>query len=240
MLVLERQKFLVDSVLFNNKVLSSVDFYEKEIGLLSKTLNSFHNKTAILNNALQENELFSTINELSHQKALDKLDIESKIFQSVKELKSAIQSWEHQYLIKSSVAGRSSFFAFWKAKQYVHANDVLLGITPPIEQYVCRAYVPTQGVGKIRRGQKVMIKISAFPYEEFGFFIGEVRGISNAPLDSQYSVEVELRNGLTTTRDFHLPNHALHEGVGEIITSDKSLLVRLFEKLFFLHDQYIM
>jgi len=59
--------------------------------------------------------------------------------------------------------------------------------------------VPEAGFGKVRVGQKVMIRLDAYPRLEFGQLDARVASISAVAIDGKYRVLLDLPNGLTTT-----------------------------------------
>ena len=105
-------------------------------------------------------------------------------------------------------------------------------VTPPTQQYIARGELGIDRSGKIEAGQDVLIKLSAYPFEEYGMLRGKVVSRSAVAMDSIYFLEIKLENGLKTNAGKVIPDQPQLEGVGEILTEDKSVLQRLFEKVF--------
>ena len=55
-----------------------------------------------------------------------------------------------------------------------------------------------QRSGKVKPGQKVNIKLSGYPYLEFGMVRGVIKSISLVPSRDAYIIEIDLPDGLTT------------------------------------------
>ncbi len=99
-------------------------------------------------------------------------------------------------------------------------------------QYEVRAQLPIYSSGKVKNGQKALIKLQEYPYAEFGMIIGTVRDITNVSLDSVYLVNISLTNGLHTTLNKKIPNKPSISGTADIITSNKSILQRIFQGVY--------
>ena len=81
----------------------------------------------------------------------------------------------------------------------------------------------------IANGQKVIIKIAAYPYEEYGYLQGVVTDISmNFTNEGGYYVYITLPNGLNSSAGHVFSAVKAMIGRAEIVTTDK----RLFEKIF--------
>jgi len=83
-------------------------------------------------------------------------------------------------------------------------------------------------LGKVKAGQKVIIRFNSYPSEEFGTVDGIVEYISQIPeKDNSYLVTVKLPNGLTTTyhKKLNFRNGMLANA--DIITEDKSLAAKI-------------
>ena len=60
---------------------------------------------------------------------------------------------------------------------------------------------------------------------------GKVSNISAVALDTVYSMEIILEKGLITTANKKISSQAQLSGIAEILTDDKNILQRLFEKI---------
>jgi multidrug resistance efflux pump len=116
-----------------------------------------------------------------------------KFLRTYKSFGAQWQMWQQKYLIKSPVTGKAVFFNVWKENQYVNANDPILMVVPPVQQYVVKASLPIDGAGKVKADQKVLIKLSAYPYNEFGMLQGKVKHISTVALDTSFALEMTYK-----------------------------------------------
>ena len=228
---LEAKKFAIDSMLVNEKVLAPLELDNSKKELINKQLNADAARSGIIENKLQQTEYTKAISELQQQKMQYENDLQQKIFDNLKKLRAQWQMWQQKYLIKSPVGGKAVFFNVWKENQYVSINDPILMIVPPVQQYIIKASLPLNGAGKVKADQKVLIKLSAYPYNEFGMLEGKVDHISIVALDASYALEITLEKGLVTTANKQIPIQPKLTGIAEILTDNKNILERLFEKI---------
>jgi hypothetical protein len=91
--------------------------------------------------------------------------------------------------------------------------------------------VSVQGSGKIEKGQKVFIEFSDFPKNEFGMLEGTVKSITSVSKNDLYEVEIQLPKKLMTTYNKEITVKAILKGNAKIITKNKRLINRFFEKV---------
>jgi len=230
-LMLENKKFTADSLLVKDKVIAPLEFDNSRKQLISQQINADATRSGILLNRLQQTEYLKTITDLRQQQSQQAHDLQQKIMEDVKRLRSQLGLWEQKYLLKSPVEGKAVFFNVWKENQYIAGGEPLVLIVPPVQNYVASASLPLAGAGKVKKGQEVLIRLSAYPAEEFGMIKGKVEDISVVALDTVYSVEIKLQQGLSTTTNKRISPQARLTGIAEILTDDKNILQRLFEKI---------
>jgi hypothetical protein len=84
-----------------------------------------------------------------------------------------------------------------------------------------------QRSGKVKPGQKVNIKLSGYPYLEYGMVRGVIKSKSLVPSGDAYIIEIDLPDGLTTLYGMKLDFTQNMQGTAEIITED----IRLLQKI---------
>ena len=72
-----------------------------------------------------------------------------------------------------------------KPGQAVTAGEPLLTVVPAGSQLEAQLLVPSSAVGFVRRGQRVVLRYQAFPYQQFGLHFGEVEQVSRSALSPQ-------------------------------------------------------
>ena len=84
-----------------------------------------------------------------------------------------------------------------------------------------------QGSGKVRTGQRAVIRLTGFSEQEYGRTEGKVVSISPVP-DEEGNYVVEIR--LTRMSDKQPPILKVMSGTAEIIVREQSLLKRIFNR----------
>jgi len=135
-------------------------------------------------------------------------------------------------VLQSPVAGKITFNGYWIINQNVNAGDEVFTVIPnnSTADIIGKALLPIARSGKVKAGQKVNIRLENFPDNEYGILRGVVKNISLVPSQTgqtaNYTVEINLPEGLTTTYKKELPYLQNMQGQADIITEDISLLER--------------
>ena len=143
-------------------------------------------------------------------------------------------------MLVSPINGTVTLITFWTNHQFVNPNDKVLAIIPKNSGRILgRIRSPESMSGKIKRGQRVNIKVNGYPYMEYGTLQGTVRTISLVPNENNYIIEVNLTNGLTTNTGKTLDFTGELTGLAEVITDDRSLFNRIFDPLKYLLKKHV-
>ncbi|MCA6493466.1 MAG: HlyD family efflux transporter periplasmic adaptor subunit [Chitinophagaceae bacterium] len=230
-LAVEAWKDSVNLILLKDKVISLNEYNNIRKGYISQNLNSNEINNTILQNKQQLQELQKNANEIQLQFKTNEQDALSTIKLMAKKIKGEIELWEKQYVIKSPIEGKLVFFKIRRQNQYVSAGTPLFLVVPTSQDIEIRIQLPLNKAGKVKVGQTVYIKLNEFPFEEFGKIQAKVIGISNVFLDSSYSVELKLINGLKTTRNKLIEFRPQITGEAEIVTNNMTILQRMLNGL---------
>jgi Multidrug resistance efflux pump len=229
---IQQQRFSTDSVLVADMVMSKLEYENARKDLLSQQMNTDGNYSTILQSKLQEKEIQKNISETSIELQTQENELQQKIRDAAKLFNGTYAQWEQNYVMRTPVAGKVAFFKFWKENQFVQAGDAVMVVTPSVQEYVARGEIGVVGAGKVKPGQKVIIRLLAYPYEEFGSLDGTLTSRSTVALDSTFAIEISLGNRLKTNAAQVIPDQPQLEGIAEIMTENKSVLQRLFENLY--------
>lgn len=154
---------------------------------------------------------------------------ETEVINAVASLQVALTEWETNYLLMSPVDGTIAFMQLWKQNQNVEVGETMFVVIPQnAVQPTGKALLPMEGIGKVETGQRAIIRLPAFPEQEFGFIEGRVISISPVP-DSEgcYVLELAFPQGMKTSYGKELPLIKAIEGTASIVTKEKNLLERL-------------
>lgn len=144
-----------------------------------------------------------------------------------------IELWYKSNTFRSPIDGKLQYNQTINNNQFVVQGTELFTITPETTQEIeCNMIVPMSGMGKVTKGQKVLIRLQHFPEEEYGILYGKISEISPSPIkDKNYLVNVILTNGMTSSYNKQIEYSPNMEGTADIVTKDKSFLHRVFEQL---------
>lgn len=230
-LQLEEKRAAVNEMLAKEKVIAPLEYEAIRKNLLNQQVTTEGNRITILQNTLEKNDFSRNISELQDQYRNQENDRLIAIKEATKRLRGELAVWEQRYLIKAPVAGTVTLFRVWSRNQYISSGTPVMMISPAAQAYKARAFMPVKGAGKVKKGQQVLIKLNAYPYEEFGILHGYVDNISNVAMDSSYALSLRLPNGLVTNADKPIQSQPELTGIGEILTENKSIMDRVFENL---------
>jgi len=219
--------------LLNQKVISAFEFESEKIKFLQAQqsledleISLSQTKEAISN--LDKTKSGTTINAEK-----DKINFASQTLQLFEQLRRSLRAWEQNYLVVSSIDGIASFQQFWGENQFVKRGEPILSILPLDKKaLIGKMLVPSANSGKIAKGEKVLIKLDNYRFQEYGVVEGRVQNISFTPDEKgNYYVDVTLPNGLKTSYKKVLPFDKELKGNAEIVTQDLRLIERFFYQI---------
>ena len=128
--------------------------------------------------------------------------------------------------------GKITFLKYWHENQFVQGGENVFSIVPEDkEELIGKALLPIARSGKVKTGQRVIIRFANYPDQEFGIVNGIVSSISLVPQDNNYQISITLPKGLTTNYGETLPITYEMKASAEIVTENLSLLERFFMPL---------
>jgi multidrug resistance efflux pump len=221
-----------DSLLYQQKVTSMADLENSEIKLLGAKSSYKNAEITLSNTSIQLTQLDQQILEIRLKEEEDKKRMLNAINVNAQALRNQLQTWEMAYTLKSPVSGKVVLGSYWSTNQQVKAGDQVMTIIPDeVSIPVGKITLPMEGAGKVKTGQKVNIKLTNYPYLEYGMVRGVVSRLSEVPNQNNYMVVVSLPSGLNTNYKKQLHFDQEMTGSAEIITEDMRLLERTLSPL---------
>lgn len=104
-------------------------------------------------------------------------------------------------------------------------------VKPEQFSYTVKGTMSASGAWKVKTGQKALIRLTAYPYEEYGLLQGTVMFTEANMTDTNFQVSISLDHLLHTTTGKEIPVQPRLDGTAEIMTEDKSVLQRMFGRL---------
>ncbi|SNZ02048.1 HlyD family secretion protein [Flagellimonas pacifica] len=229
---LEERDFERHEELFKKGVISQQEFESKKLEFLQMEKNI----SAMAISVSQMREAISSAGQTLKTTQINRQEDDTRFLtnlsQSYNALKKAIRDWEHTYVLSSSIEGIVSFQEFWGINQFINSGEVVFSILPTDKSVlVGKLTIPSQNAGKVTLGQKTLVKLDNFPYQQYGMLSGKVKNISISPdKEGNYFVYISLPNGTMTSYNRKLPFDQELIGNAEIITEDLSVAERIFYK----------
>lgn len=239
-LVFEKKSLERDSILHVKKAISDQE-YETSLKSYASMRNSLAGFDAEMTSAyLNRLQLEQQILELGTQGKIEENEHLRLISQARSRFQGSLALWKEQYAIIAPYDGVVSLQNVWNRGQHITTGEIIASVSATEGAAIKgRLKVPSLGFGKIEKGQTVNIKLSGFPYLEFGILRGKVEAISSVPELTEngllYTIDVSLPDGLESTYHKTFPFVQNMDGSAEIVTEDMRLIeqfVRPIRSLF--------
>ena len=148
---------------------------------------------------------------------------------SVGQLLASIHSWEMAYCLMAPAEGKVQLLLQEAPNQYLSSGNIFARIVPKEgESWMGRALLPLQRSGKVKVGQRVIVRFTNFPDQEFGIVNGRLSSVSLVPSEDNYMIEIVVPDGLITNYGKSLPVFYEMKATAEIVTDDSRLIERFF------------
>ncbi|WP_316801880.1 HlyD family secretion protein [Pedobacter nototheniae] len=214
--------------LYDKKVISSSEFSQQENKYLASKYPLQQTETSMLNNASsytgKEKELLDLKHTITEEQA--------KFLQSLNQCITESDAWILQHILRAPVAGKLSFAGIVQQNQNVVANQEVFIVNPGNANYFGEIQIPQYNMGKIRKGERTLVKLKSYPFEQYGMIRGRLTFISDvAYKDSVFIAKVSFEQfeNKDPNRKIVLKNGM--QADAEIITEESSLLQRFFRNI---------
>jgi len=137
-----------------------------------------------------------------------------------------------KYVITAPQAGKISFAGIFQQNQEFNTNQEIFYIIPGDEEFYGEMAIPQDNMGEIKEGQQVLIKLKAYPFQEYGMIRGKITYITEVPYKGNLfmaKVDFELKKSPDLKKPVHLRLGLIADA--EIITQDATILKRLSKSL---------
>jgi multidrug resistance efflux pump len=143
-----------------------------------------------------------------------------------------VEEWIQQYVIIAPEKGKVLFTSFLQENQLLTSGQELFYLQPHQSLYYGQMLASQTGLGKIKTGQRVLIRVESFPSNEFGYLTGRVSYISTIPTArDSFLIKVDLPRGLETNYNKTIFfRNGLMAGA-EVLTDNRRLFDRFLGQL---------
>ena len=215
-----------------NKNAISKEEYLKEEKAENQLQQQYQNqKEALIQNEIQINGLVKNLNETTYNDGQQIQKLQASIQSSISLLQNSIRDWGKNTAWVAPFDGKILFNKQLNISSFYKAGEASIVLVPRGNRFRALMKVSIQGSGKIEKGQKVFIEFSDFPKNDFGMLEGTVKSITSVSKNEMYEVEIQLPKKLITTYKKEIPVKSILKGSAKIITKNKRLINRFFEKV---------
>ena len=240
-LELSQKQFLRDPQLYKSGVIAAIEYEKSQATILSKRQMLENANLNLSNTSITIEKIKQSIIETRIDQENQSKKLSEDLINRHSELISSLSSWEKTYLLIAPSSGKLTYMGVWSDLQEVKSGDRLFTINPEIRGAVfAQLTIPFEGAGKVKIGQRVIIKLDSYPYMEFGMIEGVIESISSGSVENGYPAMVSLPKGAETSYGTPLDLERDLTGVAEITTEEMSLLKRLLNPLkYILKDKIV-
>ena len=228
-----------DKVLLTMKAITEDEFEDKQQSRLSKeeALVNLESNRLSKQSEIDRNKLEMQRMLLEEKEAKEKAL--SDLLSTTNHLTNTIRLWKEKYLQITPFDGELEYLSFWRENNFVSSGQELFSIIPEENDIVGEVIIPSVGAGKVKEGLTANVKISKFPYDEYGLLKGRVESLSRISKKIEtaqgaadaYQVIISFPDGLISNFGIPLSLDFESKGAVEIITKPKRLIERLFDNL---------
>jgi multidrug efflux pump subunit AcrA (membrane-fusion protein) len=241
-LALTLESFHRDSTLYKmgTYAISKAEYDRSKQELLQKQASVVGFESTLKNTVSGILKQQETLIDLKQQHKEEMNRFHLSLDENLQNLKTAIEQWKDHYLIISPISGKITFTSFWNENQVLTSGEKFATVVPVKEtKIIAKAVIPHSGFGKVEEGQNVNIKLSGFPYMEYGILKGRISALSLVPEDGGYIAEIELIKGMTSSYREQLKFIQEMDGTADIITKNTRAIYRFMQPLkAFFDDQF--
>lgn len=212
----------------SKNVISNSEFKQQENKYLSSKYPLQQTATALINNnstySAKQKELATLENTIKEQRA--------RFLQALRSMITETDGWMQKYIVLATLTGKLSYVGILQENQNIQANQQLFVINPGNTNFFGEVQIPQYNMGKVSVGQRALVKMRSFPFEEYGAVNGKVSYITDVALkDSVFIAKIDFLQFEQKDREHPI---VLKQGMMadvEIITRESSLLQRFLRNI---------
>ncbi len=223
-----KQEFESYKKLYQKGVVSTSEYKQQENKYLSGQYPLQQTSTSLLNNTTSYAAKKKEILDLDHTIQ----DERAKFVQALNQMITQTDGWINQYVMSAPVAGKLSYAGIVQQHQTVSNGQELFVINPANTDFFGEVQIPQYNMGKVRLGQRALVKMKSFPFEQYGMIRGKVNYISDVAFkDSVFIAKINFERYESKDSEHKILLKNGMQGEVEIITEESSLLKRFTRNL---------
>lgn len=216
-------------ILFKKGIISAQEWESKQFDYLQQEKNQQALKTQLSQLKSSLNDLSRNMQNTNVNELKDNVVLLQNTIQAFNQLKKEISDWDLNFVLRSSIKGKVSYFQVWSENQVVSVGEEIFSVIPTSRSNcIAKLRVAALNSGKIKNNQDVVIHLANYPDREFGILKGRLSAISLIPTkEGVLLLDAKLTNGLQTSYKKQISFQQEMTGTADIITEDLRLLERL-------------
>lgn len=239
--------------LFDHGVISERDMERSQVGHLGIRKNFLLKDNSMAQNRIRIASLEQQKIEILATRKEQMLLYRSRLSEIILILKNQYHQWKQQYYIDAPASGRVQLSSGIVPGQtipsgqsigyIIPAPDTIYNSSSNSNPKYAKVFVPSTGMGRIQPGNRVIIRLEAYPYKEYGTLeshVREIYPIADVQEDGVriYEIHIPLESNLRTDYDYpirYTPEMPIH---ADIIAKERSLFSRIFDQFLNLLHQH--
>jgi multidrug resistance efflux pump len=225
---LQQKEYDAYESLEKDKVIAPLELNQYKSRLIAKEQSLKQINSQLTNGEIARHLQEKEIMDLEKQV----MDQEQKFNSSLLNLKSEVQKWVQQFVLTAPESGKLMFTSSLQENELIELGQNLFYLQPSTSKYYAELMVAQKGFGKIKAGQRVILKAEGYPSEEYGHLNGTINYVSSMPgRRDSFLLKVTLPQSLKTNYDKEIffRNNLLAQA--QIITEERRLFTRLIGQL---------
>lgn len=226
---LAQQQYARDSLLHSRSVISSYEHETARTALLQNRYSLEGAAASAENLKIQIGQQEQALLDLTLEQNEKEFTLSQELQTAREQLLNSMNEWKLRYCLIAPVGGIVTFTKYWNKNQYIPIEEAAFTIVPQGENRLMgKVQIPIARSGKVKKGQRVIVRFSNFPDQEFGVVNGVVSNISLVPTDDFYAADIDFPEGLKTNYGIDLPVSPETQASAEIVTEELRLIERFF------------
>ncbi|MEN5231844.1 HlyD family efflux transporter periplasmic adaptor subunit [Sphingobacterium faecium] len=243
---IENKQYTRDSILTTKGINPKTLQENTKKQILSSDIKVNDYNSSLIHVNIDINKIQETAEELKLTSKEKERSFINNLFIAYEALYNGILNWESAYILRAPTNGTIEYFNYWSENQNVVAGEKVFSIIPYNKGLIVgKCLINSTGIGEIKKGNNVIIKLNEFPYLKYGILNGHVSRISSLGLAEQNSKE-KLKNievvldtkDLVTSYGENITKAGELTGIAEISINDISLLENFFAPLKYLSTNF--
>jgi multidrug resistance efflux pump len=224
------------SKLNQQKVISDLEMEAKTSAWLQSRRQMQNLQEESIQNQVRGKQLKTQQLQLLAERENRLAELRAAVQQSAQALQAALDAWKQQYLLTAPIDGTLNWATGLGQGQFLSNTKAPGTIIPHGQQkLVAVCTVPSTGSGRMALGNRVHIRLDAYPAEQYGHLEARVKSIARLPLADQegkfyYEVIADLPHALHNAYGT-LPYRPNLSGTAYVFTKERRILERMLGKI---------